>query len=405
MYLKADTFKKQSVWICNICIFILISCLLKTEAFSSDHNLPPSANQVQTACVTDQNKMAHTSSNIADNKPINAASFYSVEDNTSSTFNEENYKKEIAQLKQEMQEKMTYQIQCNEKAISSVNTIISGASVAIQILTVVIAILGVALATYITFVEKKVQTLTNYSKSSVEENRTIEQTVKKLHFEIINNIEKLYNDLKKQETKSLVNRLVQVPEDIDNLFSILAAREMSPELFTDLKTAYISIKKDRQNGFNYLILFFQHFPQIAMFDEDLAEEIESAYHNLMNSAFRNDILKTSRDFIYTCAQKGLLNYKERLNTYYKALSNSKHKDYSDMHIEIYKALPTKEEKFNLYDIIQSDSNLKDVASIYGKQLLDEYQDSSGNTESQKLVLQQITEENQKIPNFKNNKTM
>ena len=61
-------------------------------------------------------------------------------------------KEDLDKTKKELKEEITYLIQCNESAINSVNTSISGASYAIVVFTIVIVIGGIVLGFYITLV-------------------------------------------------------------------------------------------------------------------------------------------------------------------------------------------------------------------------------------------------------------
>lgn len=306
-------------------------------------------------------------------------------------------KEDLEQTKRQINEKLAYQMQCNENAINSVNTSISGASYALIVFTIIIAVVGIGLGFYMTLLERKVRNLTNENKSILQTHLKIKDDVERLDGHIKRNMAQLYDDLKKEETKAYLLRLVKVPEDIVNLTDILASRDIPTEYFSKLKEAYKSlseiISKDAElyEG-AYRILFFQHFPSLAIFDNELQDGIEKAYSRLINSSFENDIIKTSREFIMVCIKDHILNYSEKIKKYFTALSRSKYKKYSELHRKIYEALSIKENRFDFYSILHSESELQEITKIYGQHMLTDYKDASGNTESQKLVLEEIARE-------------
>jgi hypothetical protein len=307
-------------------------------------------------------------------------------------------KEDLKEAKKDINEKLAYQMQCNEKAINSVNTSISGAALALTIVGIIVVGIGIVLGFYITLVERKVRNLTNENKSILETHLKIKDDVEKLDSHIRRNMAQLYDDLKKEETKVYVQRLVKVPKDVANLGDILASRDIPMEFFPKLKEAYKALPPQSESPevgqyrTLYQILFFQHFSASALFDEDLQNEMEMKYSELMEASFENDIRKTSIEFIVACATDGILNYREKIKKYFIALGKSRYAEYKELHREIYGTLSTKENRFNLYSILHSEETLRENAKIYGQLMLADYKDASGNTESDKLVLKQIQEE-------------
>ena len=297
--------------------------------------------------------------------------------------------KHIRKTKEEIDKKFDYQMQCNETAINSVNTSISGASYAIMILGIIVTFLGVGLAIYIARQIRNVTHIANQSKSALSNHLKIRDEVRALDEKIKNNMSDLYNDLKEEETRALIKRLSEVPEDIGNLFSILASREIPKELFPQIKKAHQSLTNGDKPG--YLLLFFQHFPSLSLFDEELQDEMEANYLLLMESSFKNDIMKTSEAFVKVIIKEGdILDFTEKIKKYFIALQQSKFKNRSDLHKHIYKSLLTKENRFALYSILQQEEQLKDIAKIYGQHLLSNYKDVK-NTEAEDKTLIEITE--------------
>lgn len=157
-------------------------------------------------------------------------------------------KEDLVQTKKEIKEEVAYAIQFNENAINSVNTSISGASYLLVVFTTIFGVVGIVFGLYITLVERKVRSLTNESKSILENHLKIKEDVEKLDKNINKNMSELYNKLKIEETKTLAERLVKVPEDILNLFDNLASREVPNELFPQFKEAYQKVKCTPASG-------------------------------------------------------------------------------------------------------------------------------------------------------------
>lgn len=299
--------------------------------------------------------------------------------------------KYIRQTKDEIDKKFDYQMRCNDTAINSVNTSISGATYALAI----IGLVGIVLGIYITWQAKNVAIIEKQSEKILDNHLKIKKEVKILDEDIKNNMKKLYNQLKEEETKALIERLHEVPEDIMNLFRILASRKISKKFFSQMKKAYQSLSDDaikEEAKYLYHSLFFQHFPSLAIFDEDLQNEIEDNYLQLMQSFFINDITRTSKEFIKVIIKEDdVLDFSEKIKKYFIALKQSKFKNCLELHKHIYKTLLTKENRFNLYFILSSEELLEGVVMFYGQFLLTDYKDASRNTETENKALIDITE--------------
>lgn len=302
--------------------------------------------------------------------------------------------KHIRQTKEEIDKKFDYHMRCNDAAINSVNTSISGASYALMIFGIIVTFLGVGLGIYIARQVSNVTQIAKQSKTVLVNHLKIRDEVRSLDEDIKNNMSKLYNDLKEEETRALIKRLNEVPEDIGNLFPILASREIQKEFFPQIKKAFQALSGSAtgdERKYSYLGLFFQHFAGLAIFDDDLHDKMESNYLNLMQFSFENDIMNTSEDFVKVIIKEGdILDFTEKIKKYFIAMQQSKFKNRSELHRHIYKSLLTKENRFALYSILQQEEQLKDMAKIYGQHLLSDYKNAR-NSEAENKMLIDITE--------------
>ncbi len=238
--------------------------------------------------------------------------------------------------------------------ISSVNTVLT-------VTSIVIAVVGIIVSVYITYLGNKVSQMRNEIISKEEKIKEIAKVVKETDERIQSDISRLYEDLKVEETRTLIKRLEDVPEDISNLAPLLLARELGDCMFAPLKKAYKKLMKDNesveQNSFlssskkdSYLLLFCQHFMYLSLIDEDLKEDILSYFETAFNCAFRNDMEKSTRDMCKALNETE--NNTERirmLKLFLKDLDKSKYKSLQSLKDIFYNTFLYKDE---LVDAIQ-----------------------------------------------------
>ena len=140
-----------------------------------------------------------------------------------------------------------------ESSNSGVANQLSTITIWLEIIAIVITVGGVFISFYVskkrreiermakTVDEKKVlvEGLASTVDGKKQEVELLAKTTEDLDKKIHNDIAGLYNDLRKEETKTFFQRIAKEPLDIDNLAQLLLAREVDPENFTLLKQAYI----------------------------------------------------------------------------------------------------------------------------------------------------------------------
>ena len=136
--------------------------------------------------------------------------------------------------------------------------------------------------------------------------KTTEDLDKKIHSDIAG----LYNDLRKEETKTLFQRIAKEPLDIDNLAQLLLAREVDPENFTLLKQAFLKLQEipkvedkiDLEKGIlriktdtnhSFMLQFFQHFFYQSLKDDDIRPAFVDNFKNVFDNAFESDIIRAT----------------------------------------------------------------------------------------------------------------
>ncbi len=305
-----------------------------------------------------------------------------------------NLQKEVADLtdnmhqtREEFDKKFDYQIQCNDKAINSVNTSISGASHALSfygilltVVGIVVGLLAISLGIYISRQVKNVKDIEEESKAVFDRHLKIRDEVRNLDGNIKKNMTRLYSDLKIEETRALVERLVEVPEDVENLSEILLSREISEELFLRIKKAYQSLSEPDPRMLacckqKYRIIFFQHFSGQSLFDRDLEDEMERDYPTLMDCSFVNDIMKASKDFITATIEEGdIFKYSEKIKKFFVGFQQSRYSGNLNLYKYIYDVLRDKENRFSLYSILQQEKRVVGVVNIFSEFLITDYKE-------------------------------
>lgn len=216
----------------------------------------------------------------------------------------------------------------------------------VTITGIVISIILVFVGLYVSHLYDKIKVLKNDTQSAsqevnrmrrqvdskIQEVQVLKKEVEETNKQINNDLSSIYVKLKREETISLLKRLVDVPEDISNISPLLFSRELLEEDFDLLVDAY---KKIKETGHNakislYSLVFFQHFAGRSLRVAELADYFKDNFEFLISQSFKNDIIKSTNDMISELAN---FSPEERISfvvPYYAALKKSKYKDRYDL---------------------------------------------------------------------------
>lgn len=173
--------------------------------------------------------------------------------------------------------------------------------------------------------------------------------IEKMQEEINNDIEGLYQRLRREETVTLLKRLVAVPQDISNISKMLLARQLEKEYFGLLHKAYnqlmIECPEDADQSIlfrpsyksSYLLLFFQHYCGESLRTSGLKEDVIAFFPTALSCAFKVDVVNSTLSIVETLNGTVDDDIYEVLCKYLSALSGSKHGKY----IEPYRIIATK----------------------------------------------------------------
>lgn len=246
--------------------------------------------------------------------------------------------------------------------IAAVNTLL-------MVFSIILALIGAGLGIYITKLHNKALRI----KSSFEEKeqtilelaKTIEETDRKIQ----NDLKGLFKQLQHEETIALLKRLEDEPLDINHLCPQLLTRSLDEDCFHIVKNAYFKFleTKPQPNDFyekrcNYRILLFQHFSYLSLLDEDLRDDFVDGFSISTLAAFKQDIIKSTKDICKALAiDSAPFNKVDILTSYLKAINLTKFRDL----LEIKNTLEEKVKDSILIDAIENCRNDKCYLSMFG----------------------------------------
>jgi len=302
---------------------------------------------------------------------------------------------EITSLQQtikELKQNNNCQTQLIQNSNSGISAQLTSATWFVGITGLIIAAISVFLGIFIHYRVKE-------SYETLKQNEDIKQKVDDLNLLIKESLDGLYLRIKEEETKHIISRLKNVPEDVANLHTLLASRDLSKEHYQPLKESYLKLGRFSSMGsvphVDYLLLFFQHYAGLTLFDINLKKDFESAYRVMLGNAFKNDIIKSTADIITSCVNNDLSKQQSKLIIYLTAITRSEYAELEGLYKTIFNKLINKENQFLLYELINKTPTLGKVRYHYGK-IIKNYYEKTVNTISQKLILREIDELIQKL---------
>lgn len=244
-----------------------------------------------------------------------------------------------------------------EASNSSVSNQLTVAGILLALVGLIVTVFGAVIGLYISKKKAEIEKLAQ----TVEEKKTIvaslAKTTKELDDQIHNDLKGLYQQLRKEETNALLDRLVLEPRDILNLTQLLFARDLEDSGFVKLREAYLKLKaslnenrneeeeseesSDDLGGFSrgfeetgedkYTLLFFQHYCGLSLMDEDIRPELIKSFGDNFDCAFKRDMIKSTIDICQALSDKNsTFNKEDVLVSFLKALNESKHSNLTEL---------------------------------------------------------------------------
>lgn len=220
---------------------------------------------------------------------------------------------------------------------STIGNELSSASYHLGAMSIIIAIVGIFLGVYVTILYNKIKKIREEVDCNLEKVSGMNDQVKEIDTKIHSNLSGLYKQLREEETKTLLERLVQEPLDINNIDTLLLARSIDESYFDLLKKAYLNLLKTGKENEgsilrprykdSYFLLFFQHFCCQTVLDDDLRDNLSVKFKYYIDCAFKRDIIKSTEDMCRALSIDAVPFDREKyLCKYLVALNESKYKD-------------------------------------------------------------------------------
>lgn len=304
------------------------------------------------------------------------------------------YQNEIISLKNDIKNinnelsKTTSQLKeqgnLDNKTYNSISAQLNGASYSITIFGLLFAIAAIILGIYVTRIENKVIQLRDENKFLLTETIKNKEEVVQINNLIQSDINSLYLKIKREETTQLLKRLVLIPEDIENISDLLYSRELEKDDFKIFKKAYenLMLRSESQKRFfeqhgisledNYKNLFFQHFLDLSLKDDMICNEIVDFFDKGINSAFENDVSKSTNDFMTAIIDMNIRTKEKEINSYIKGISQSIYKDSKFVYEIFFNKLQNRNMQFDFFNLINDNNECKAGKSNYGKILKEKY---------------------------------
>ncbi|MCL2247125.1 MAG: hypothetical protein FWC10_08475 [Lentimicrobiaceae bacterium] len=320
-----------------------------------------------------------------------------------------NIKLELKGLEEELNrlnEQLLFQQRLSEQVINTVSVQLNASTRSLNLAVILFAIFVVFLGAYVTIMARRIENSkkdADQTKHDVERMlNVVSQTrrvVKKTSDDINNNITKIYQQIKREETISLLDRLVDIPEDVINIFKLLVSRELQSCDFTKLKQAYLKLKtisfgkeyektlEDEKH--NYQILLFQHFFVLSIKDVEIRQDINIIISDGIHCAFGNDLEKSTEEFVELLTQEGVKKFKNELNEYFKAFLACSLKEHKEIYKMFFENLKERRLRFELFDTINSDKTTRVAKMEYGRLLAEQYANVDNLNETEKRVLNEL----------------
>lgn len=187
---------------------------------------------------------------------------------------------------------------------STISNEISSASFLLNVMSLIIAIAGVLVSGFVVVLFGRIRKINKEVDSKILKVSEVLKQVEEVDTKIKSNLTGLYKQLREEETRTLLGRLVKEPLDIHNIGTLLLARELDESYFSLLKEAYLNLKKSGKENEgdsllnptykkSYCLLFYQHFCKKAILDEDLRDCISDEFDYCVDCSFDRDIIKST----------------------------------------------------------------------------------------------------------------
>lgn len=286
---------------------------------------------------------------------------------------------EIEWLKQRYEERANQ----HQNTLDQISLQLNSASLYLTVFGVVFALIGVALGAFVSNIERRTDRMRGQVQNLLRETEQVRDEVVSINTKIQSDVKGLFQKLHREETLHLLHRLVMVPEDITNLNPLLFSRSLKDQDYETLKTAYINLTTEPHFEPNtpitglgaenlYLLMFFQHFHEVAFKDNEVRPKLAEFYFLGVKSSFKNDMLEATQGFVTAIVDRGIVKNRYEINRFLEAVSLSQYSGFKPLYEVLFQGLYEKKLRFRFFSIINEEDTCRTAKSIFGRLLLEEY---------------------------------
>lgn len=268
-----------------------------------------------------------------------------------------------------------------DTAFDGVSAEVGASANSLTIAIALFSLFAIVLAIFVADIERNIRRIMSDSEDLALRNLKTRKQIEDLSKLITQDPKGLYGLLKKEESDHLVNRLIEVPEDIENLSPLLLSRDLDNSYFQKIKEAFL--RADAAHKDKYYSLFFQHFADLAIVDADVSPGLLQDLPNLIEYSFKNDIIKSSKDYFAALQRKSISNSVTEINAFARALSGSRYQTLGDIYVYIYRQF-SRANKFLIYQLVEKSDDTEVFRENYGRLLLD-FVDATPNEEETNIL--------------------
>lgn len=281
----------------------------------------------------------------------------------------------------------------NDQTINSISVQLDSASYNLTIFGILFSIAAIILGFYVTYIERKIVKISEENKELLSKNQNIKKEVENLNELIQKDIYGLFLKIKREETLHILDRLLKIPKDITNVCESLLSRELLPDDFIKLKNAFLSLPENDQDDnddykHSYNSLFFQHYFDLALLDNDLRKHMVEFIPIGINQSFENDIILSSKNFITLLNKKGIKEFSKEINQFFKGLSKYQFSKFTPVYDLFCENLKDKNLIFELLSEVKSIPENRIAKIEYGNSILNKFKQDDF-TDEDKVLLEEL----------------
>lgn len=298
-----------------------------------------------------------------------------------------------------IEKKIDNEEKLNEKTFDCISKQLDAASYNLTLFGILFGIAAICIGIYVTYVERKIVRISEENKDLLQKNVKIKAEVEDLNRLIQNDIYGLHLKIKREETIHILDRLNIVPKDIANVCTVLLSRELLPDDYAKIRSAYLKVKEScladegEENGYNqytenYKLVMFQHFLNNVMKDDEIRKDFTDFIYFGIQGAFENDIIKSSTDFTVAIIDLGMHKFTTEITKYFEGLSASSHKNYLEVYKVFYETLQSRKNRFDFFGFIETKDTTRKAKVNYGQILIEKYKNDNP-TEREQLIFEEL----------------